>query len=510
MDVEELEDDFFSFQPTKPAQPAGGFSNPRAGRRSSVAQGDPGAADGSANANALAPRGAMPGAAAGDASNAGGEEETVEGRAGRGRRNFMLGPQSNEDAATASSFAAPAQNKALLGRRASPRVDLGFQQQQQQQQPARSPSPTQAQAPALGAGDYVPSMGRRSRAAGGLLGLNAGGGGIFGSNSGRDANTNQVGVGIMNAHSNAIDIGNTDSHGYAPMMRKDDQRAQQPLHPQYAPGPANGMQDMWQQQQQQQAQYGQQQAAQQRQGGNEQQYQQYQAHSAAHQPVQQQQWGGEQAGQMVSLNNYAPQQQQQQQQQQQHAEAGQGGGGGARASGGFKFKFGAKATPSVRLSTEDPRNQAPVQLTAAPGMGGHAGNGAEQGNQFGAWPQMQMAQQPSPLKHAAARGASDAKSLSPNMRAVGASHESGKEASHEGGKEASRISYDSTVSESSAAKVRKGGMQPGELKKNERLRKLEEELNGMAVTQELLHAYVDPSGRNRRPRYEACLVEGIV
>jgi hypothetical protein len=266
MDVEELEDDFFSFQPTKPAQPAGGFSNPRAGRRSSVAQGDPGPADGSANANTLAPRGAMPGAAAGDASNAGGggegEEETVAGRAGRGRRNFMLGPQSNGDAAPASSFAAPAQNKALLGRRASPRVDLDFQQQQQQQQPARSPSPTQAQAPALGAGDYVPSMGRRSRAAGGLLGLNAGGGGgIFGSNSGSDANTNKAGAGIMNAHSNAIGIGNTDSHGYAPMMRKDEQRAQQPLHPQYAPGPANGMQDMWQQQQQQQqAQYGQQRA----------------------------------------------------------------------------------------------------------------------------------------------------------------------------------------------------------------------------------------------------------
>ena len=501
MDVEELEDDFFSFQPTKPAQPTGGFSNPRAGRRSSVAQGDPGPADGSANANALAP--SMPGAAARDASNAGGGGEGEDayvpgaGRAGRGRRNFMLGVQSNEEAAPASSFAAPAQNKVLMGRRASPRVDLDFQQQQQQ--PARSPSPTQAQAPALGAGGYVPSMGRRSRAAGGLLGLNAGGG-CFGSNSGSDANTNHAGAGIMNAHSNAIGIGNTDSHGYAPMTRNDEQHAQQPLHPQCAPGPANGMQDMWQQQE-----YGQQQAAQQRQGGNEQQYQQYQAHSAAHQPMQQQQWGGEQAGQMVSLNNYATQQQQQ---QQQHAEAVQGGGGGTRASGGFKFKFGAKATPSVRLSTEVPRNQAPVQLTAAPAIGGHAGNGAEQGNQFGAWPQTQKAQQPSPRKHAAgrdAREASDTKSLSPNMRQV---------PSHESGKEASRMSHDSTVSESSAAKVGKGkgkgGMQPGELKKNQRLRKLEEELNGMAVTQELQHAYVDPSGRNRRPRYQARGVEGMV
>ena len=177
---------------------------------------------------------AMPGAAGGDASNAGGGRGgedayvPVTGRAGRGRRSFMLGPQSNEDAAPASSFAAPSQNKAkslpvlttsrtswevantLLGRRASPRVDLDFQQQQQQrpvlsleeeladeeeiqvrercasfsrvpnlhgtskettlskaitssgvrQQPARSPSPTQAQAPALGAGDYDPSMGR--------------------------------------------------------------------------------------------------------------------------------------------------------------------------------------------------------------------------------------------------------------------------------------------------------------------------------------------------------------
>jgi hypothetical protein len=44
---------------------------------------------------------------------------------------------------------------------------------------------------------------------------------------------------------------------------------------------------------------------------------------------------------------------------------------------------------------------------------------------------------------------------------------------------------------------RRGG---GEVKKSERLRKLEEELEGMGVTQELEHAYLDPSGRNRRPR----------
>ena len=107
------------------------------------------------------------------------------------------------------------------------------------------------------------------------------------------------------------------------------------------------------------------------------------------------------------------------------------------------------------------------------------------------------------------REGSDAKLLSPNMRVVGASHESGKDVSHERGAGASVMSQDSTASVGSGAKVRKGAMQPGELKKNERLRKLEEELNGMAVTQELQHAYVDPSGRNRRPRYETRLVQGM-
>ena len=73
--------------------------------------------------------------------------------------------------------------------------------------------------------------------------------------------------------------------------------------------------------------------------------------SAAHQPMMQQQWGGEQAG-PVSLNNYASQQQAPQQ-------AGQEQAAPSKPLG-FKFKFGAKATPSVRQSAEAPAQPADV------------------------------------------------------------------------------------------------------------------------------------------------------
>ena len=99
---------------------------------------------------------------------------------------------------------------------------------------------------------------------GGGDGLDAGGvGGLFGNNSGSD--TKNAGAGMMNAQINAVmngqinavGFGNTDSRGYVPMMRNDLLRPQQPLplqpqplHPQYAAGPGNGMQDMWQKHQQ--------------------------------------------------------------------------------------------------------------------------------------------------------------------------------------------------------------------------------------------------------------------
>jgi len=524
MDVEDLDDDFFSFEPAKPALPAGGgFAKPRAGRRaggSSSAQSESApAANDSTPAHALEPAhsansanagsSAVAGAAAGEAAMGGGEGEggylPGVGRAGRLRRNFMLAAQTNEDAATASNVAGPAQNQPLLGRRASPRVDLDSQQQHQhqqqyqQQQPALSQSPAEApHAPSLGGGAYMPSMGRRGRAAGGLLGLNAGGGvgggggGLFANDN---ANTNRTDGGMMNAGSNAVGIGNMDANGYAPMMGNQQHHAQQPQHlpAPYAAGASNGMQDMRQQPPMhhgQPMQHGQAQEAQQ------QQYQpqlQPPQNSAAHQPMMQQQWGGEQAG-PVSLNNYASQQQAPQQ-------AGQEQAAPSKPLG-FKFKFGAKATPSVRQSAE-----APAQPAAAPAMGAHVGADAALGSQLAG----------SPQKHAAGR---DAGSLSPEMRGpvVRASHDSGKGAdgSFYGGagqgarSEASRMSQDSAVSDHGGGRGRKGAARAGDVKKSDRLRKLEEELNGLAVTQELAHAYVDPSGRNLRPRCAPHAVSPLV
>ena len=548
MDVEELDDDFFSFEAPKPVVPAGGgFSKPgaaRAGRRAgggslfgseSVVAGA-GSDSTTDSAPVLAPSnapdiGSIPsghgvggrasGAVLGEASaHAGGGDAENEqgsylpgvGRVGRGRRNFIVGqPQVSAETAFAptvgsddkgSDFTglrrndAP-QNQPLMGRRASPPADHDFHSQQSHQQQGYQPT-AQDNTPAMGAGAYVPSMGRRGRAAGGLLGL-GGGDGIGGDGLFNNGRINH-GDGMLNPNSNnEMNPGN-----YAGSRMGGDAAPPQHLQPhvQHGAGAGSIMQEPARQQAQhhgQQVHQGYGQLLPQHQYGQHQ--QQHQAPMLPHhqvnagqqpaqQLVQEQQWNGGQGG-PVLLNNYGSQQQAAAQEQPVVQVASKVGGGG-----GFKFKFGAKkeAAPSVPAAAsaqqaqpqphslaQDVQHANSITPVAPSGLASYAGVGG------------------------------GARSLSPELPgpAVRASFETANTAHGGRQSQASRMSHESSSSsvgggggadkdkDGALVRGRRGG---GEVKKSERLRKLEEELEGMGVTQELAHAYVDPSGRNRRPR----------
>lgn len=174
--------------------------------------------------------------------------------------------------------------------------------------------------------------------------------------------------------------------------------------------------------------------------------------------------------------------------------------------GGFKFKFGAKAAPSVRASRETspkPSNVAQPATSTAPM---HAAKNQVHRNEVHESPGLHRSPDMHKPGEAPGEGAVG-RSLSPEMPgpAVRGSYESNAGQQRAGGaarSEASRMSHESVVS--TPGSMPKARRPPGasalDVKKSERLRKLEEELEGMAVTQELQNAYLDPNARNHRPR----------
>ena len=288
MEVEDLEDDFFSFEPAKPAPSGGGtaagFSNPapapaRAGRRASPpASGDPvpeqrtvvhSGFDGSGGGLGAGGSVSVAGPAAGldigvSGGNGGGGSEEVGyvpnvGRSGRvGRMKSLLQLQNQEKQGEVPGAQAPV----AAGRHQMPAAPPVVEQPPTQQQ-------SEEHAPQLGAGEYLPSMGRRGRAnmQGGMLGLSQD------TVGGAEAGGGLAGGGGMDRHNDV--------------------------------GGAAGLQAV---------------------------QQQPQGHAVSLNG-----YGGEgglaQAGASVSPSKL-------------------GGAGGGGAGGGFKFKFGGKKTSSVRNSAE--------------------------------------------------------------------------------------------------------------------------------------------------------------
>jgi len=519
--VEDLEEDFFSFQPSKPTVPAGGgVAKPRAGRRAGGSA-DEDVENASNNKHGNESGGGGVGNNANDESNVGVGYLPGVGRGGQppGRRGVIGGqrPQSEDAAPTMLGREQP-----LMGRRATPPVEQDFQPQQPAQQ-HHSSSPAQDHAPALGVGGYVPSMGRRGRGAGGgLLGLGVGGGG--------GESNNQMEGGMVNANNNCAPSNNENSRGYAPSMMGNQGTAPAPENNQYGAGPGTLMQQppmhqqqqynqqpSYQQQQQTQhegtqQQYNQQQPHQQQQQyqypGQEQQHMQdneqmhpapaqnagHALHQGIHHQNMPQQGFNQEGGAGVRLNNY-------------------GGGGGQQAAmqsgaqietaatkapggSGFKFKFGAKGGASVHASTDAPPKTCNAPSAAPSAIGMHAGS-----NQQVHHSRNQEVHHSPALQ--APGGGGMGRALSPEMpgpavRGSNQNNANRHSAAGAGPSEASRMSHDSVASTAGGHKI--PGASPADVNKSKRLQKLEQELAGMAVTQELQNAYIHPNGRNRRPR----------
>jgi len=157
MEVEDLDDDFFSIP--KPAAQAGGGAFPKAGRR---AGGSGGRDTENKPANAPAPTSELSSGlkseVGGNTDGAGGVGGYVPGagRVGRRAPNLGGGVQMNQEDSTSKLPAndAPPQNQ-LMGRRASPPVTQAHEQEQESSYTA---SGGDGAGPKFGAGGYQPSL----------------------------------------------------------------------------------------------------------------------------------------------------------------------------------------------------------------------------------------------------------------------------------------------------------------------------------------------------------------
>ncbi len=175
MEVEDLDDDFFSIP--KPAAQAGGGAFPKAGRR---AGGSGGRDTENKPANAPAPTSdfssGLKSGVGGNIDGAGGVGGYVPGagRVGRRASNLGGGVQMNQEEAPSSGPVfgrddreqstsklpandAPPQNQ-LMGRRASPPVTQAHEQEQESSYAASRNAGGDGAAPKFGAGGYQPSL----------------------------------------------------------------------------------------------------------------------------------------------------------------------------------------------------------------------------------------------------------------------------------------------------------------------------------------------------------------